>query len=293
MIDMTTQTCSYFTLFQCLSEVENCLVNAQAWKSDNVIAQKTFDKYYANRNFIHLFGDIIDCKVSLDSPDLVNEFLSNNGFPIQLNDILSNGRKIFIASILKLLCQWDWTAIGSPLYLDEQYAGIIFPSFMKFSICPLHPDEPIACVPLLNGDTLYIQQSCHDDTEDPWQHAYNAHDFLWRRCDEYDGLHVPSLSIEHEVDISYLLGSRIEFEHDGIAEIVQALHYDKFCMNECGVKLESATALGVAVSGYMPPSREFKPMFVVDKPFYLWINREDITYFAGYFDKDSWVLYEH
>ncbi len=98
----------------------------------------------------------------------------------------------------------------------------------------------------------------------------------------------PMIEYNEVVDISWIRGMAARVP-DGLPwYISQALQQTKFRMNEIGVKVESAVAMGMRL-GYCPGPPP-KPDLIIDKPFLLWISRPGMSHplFIGYFVEKDW-----
>ncbi len=92
----------------------------------------------------------------------------------------------------------------------------------------------------------------------------------------------PMVDLDQQVDIGWLLGMQLRPEF----EISQALQLTKLKLNEKGAHVRSAVAIGVERCA-IPRMHQ---LVIIDKPFYLWIERPGLTHpiFAGYITEADW-----
>lgn len=98
----------------------------------------------------------------------------------------------------------------------------------------------------------------------------------------FGGLQFPMVNIQQKVDISWL--TDMSYDTSKIKEALQETHFQ---MNEKGAAAQSAATVAL-VTCIAPP----KPLFTIDKPFYLWIERPgmSIPLFTAYIDQSDWKM---
>lgn len=103
------------------------------------------------------------------------------------------------------------------------------------------------------------------------------------RNDDYAGVVFPSVDLDQQADISWLVGLKTQGEL-GPATLRQALQKTKFQMDEAGFLAESEVR--IEYLGSKPPSR----LYQIDQPFVCWVQRNDIPIplFAAYIDYPHW-----
>lgn len=99
---------------------------------------------------------------------------------------------------------------------------------------------------------------------------------------DYSGIIFPMVDINQNVDIGWLCGLT---DSSRSWSIVQALQQTRFQMNEKGAAAQSAVAIHATYRSLSLP----KPVFEIDGPFYLWIERPGMSMplFTAYVDLDD------
>ncbi len=230
---------------------------------------------------------------------VVNTFLHDNNFNIQLDD-LKNTYAFYVASILKVVLEWENVGTRTTLTVDgKDYPAVHFDKeddqqFKIFNVLndPSSSDQAnqILEITAKNGDVVYMMQdhrnclpltgfSLLDVITNIWQKNITEehHDYSYQQAI------FPMVDIDQEVNISWLK----DMEACDVYKIVQALQQTKFQMNEKGAKVESAVAISFVDACYRP---EPPKVFTVNDAFYLWIVRPGMKtpIFAAYIDKDAW-----
>ena len=89
--------------------------------------------------------------------------------------------------------------------------------------------------------------------------------------DDYDTVTFPMVDLACREDLSWLLGLELGDSSGQQWTVSQALQQTRFQMNEVGARVRSASAM--AVMGAAMDKRDL----VIDRPFYLWIERPGVT----------------
>jgi len=256
-----------------------CIDGFQKWEWVND-KQKEFLLEYARKR--HLLSDFSDEELfglTAYSAAEVNAFLAEHGFDIVLQDhshVLANEPPgsivIYIASILKLVFEWD----GIEITIKDKYQGTYLSKNLSFFVSSKH-DQPIVQIKS-GGDDIYItkaEPSLLSELDDLPLHV----------CDVFDRVEFPSIEYDKVIDVSWMVD--MNSPHD-MVRVLEAVQQDKFSMNHKGVKIESAAAVAILASGCATPF--FKPVVLtIDEPFVFWARRNGETYFKAYFAQDSWV----
>ena len=225
----------------------------------------------------------------------INSWLKTNGFNIQL-DPFQNPTDFGAASMMDVAVKWieagTQTQVCGPskvsydavsLTLKSRSNPIIFNFDNK-----VYPN-PIARIVTKNSDVVHMtiaDEAC--EGMDLIAKVSKLEEV--KKQSHEDKVIFPMIDIDDQPNISWL--ERMFFDGvsaiDGIPgqmEIKQALQQTRFKMNHEGARVKSAAAVGM-----MRCLSIEEPPMVIDKPFYLWITRKNISipYFAAYFDVDSW-----
>ena len=101
----------------------------------------------------------------------------------------------------------------------------------------------------------------------------------------YDSLVFPMIDLNQQVDISWLGGLKTTDEAGRVWEISQAKQQTKFKMNELGARVKSAVAVAIRCLSIARNNP-----IIIDKPFFLWIQRQGLSYplLYSYLDYECW-----
>lgn len=235
-------------------------------------------------------GEELMVMVDPDS-SVINAWLSDHGFDISLGPT-GGFPDLAIASILKVLTQW-----AEPGVTDYRFAGAVsYEAFslltqkngIKFTRCPQFY-ERVVSIPTANGDVVHLMMASEppQPNDNPFFlleqvakiEAYQtpSEEFT----PNYTSVVVPKVSLNCQPDVNWLAGAWINN-----ARLAQAVNQVVFKMDEKGVEVKSAAAIGV--SGSLSFGHK---SYVIDRPFYCWITRLGCSapYFAAYLDEDCWT----
>ena len=103
---------------------------------------------------------------------------------------------------------------------------------------------------------------------------------------EYSGILFPMVTMNHRVDINWVTNLQFGTEKHLFYRLAKAVQITRFTMNEKGARAES----GVALDIWPKCAHEPKPLYSINAPFYLWIERPGMTLplFAAYIDPIDW-----
>lgn len=227
----------------------------------------------------------------------LNAILAREGFKIKLNPFQRG--EVGTVSILKVLVEWLVTGTKYPIFTRDgkQYPGVRVPSHGTvqgvhrplFTVLTVHNHRnPIACVETKSGDKVFMTIA---DAPKEGFALVDAIDGLRSGCgksvEKFMRLRFPMIDLDQEVDITSLIGMHTEDEAGVPWDITQALQQTKLRMDEVGAKVESAVAIGATMRGMVPPP---PPEFVIDEPFFFWIERLGMTMpiLYAYLAEDTW-----
>jgi len=228
---------------------------------------------------------------STDANEL-NAILKKEGFAIELEQFGQDG--FGVVSILDVLVKWLEKGKKSTIDADgKQYDAVkMHEGFIVYS-SPHHP-YPLLCVSTKSGDQVWM--TIADEPLPGFRLLEKINDIKKDiQLVHYDDVKFPMIDYDQENDISWLLGLKLLSTY----RISQARQQTKFKMNEEGAHVKSAVALGFEKCCI----RQISKHLVIDKPFYLWIERPTVVFdqqikrvapnlpfpiLAGYFDTDCW-----
>lgn len=280
-------------IMSALVKVEDVLGKDRIWHARNQEQKEFLVEFFSKRSELAKFSEReLRSWVSFVADEL-NAILKTEGFDIRLDEFEEG--EFGVVSILDILVEWLAAGTKFPIRTESQeYAGVkMMPSaeidsqparcFMSYE-SKKHP-YPVALVLTKSGDRVYMTVA---DEE--------LKDFsLVRRIDmirsslesggRYEYLLFPMVDLNHEPDVSWLLKMCTIDEGGQAREISQAKQQTKFKMNQFGARVKSAVAIGIGITSVQ---REMP--LVIDKPFFLWIEREGATIpvLYAYLDYEEW-----
>lgn len=224
---------------------------------------------------------------STDAHEL-NAILKKEGFAIQLEPFGQDG--FGVVSILDVMIKWLTKGEKSTIKVDgKHYDAVTLNSGIVY-LSPNYP-YPLLCILAQGGDSVWM--TIADEPSEGFALLKKIENIKQNiQAEYYDDATFPMIDYDQENDISWLLGLKLLNTY----RIAQALQQTKFKMNEEGAHVKSAVALGIERCCISKVSKHL----VIDKPFYLWIERLDpkcdptiekslpLPIFAGYFDTDCW-----
>lgn len=291
-----SKTMTVAPIMGALLKSEEILGKGRVWHGINPSQYIFLEQFFTQRAALAKFSDKeLLSWVSWIAEEL-NKILKDEGFDIQIGDFAYD--EFGVVSILDVLVEWlapgqvDFILSGSAkypavkmeprAYVDGK-PEILFEALNSY----LHPHS-VAVVKTQSDDKVYMTVA-----EKP------AADFdLTNKIDEirdslhegpdYDWLKFPMVDLNHQIDIGWLKGMWTTTTRKNIGQkaiISQALQQTKFKMNQFGARVKSAVAIGVRTV-----SIRIEQGFIINKPFFLWIEREGATIpvMYAYIDREDW-----
>ena len=285
-LKMATHTFTPHPIFAALLKAGNELGGVQ-WQSESEMQRYFLSKlYYPHLSEIEQFSDTELRSWVSEVADELNKILSTEGFDIQLDELQNN--EIGVVAILNLLI--EWLERGAPVSIRNSngvYPGVKIQqeridghdTFIPYYNS--HYSHPIAMISAKNGDTVWMTVADKEIAGfELFKHIEQIRNNLFV-YPEQTFVHFPMIDLDHQSDISWLIG----LPHTGDGHITQAMQQTKFKMNERGAHLKSAVAIAT-LRGMIPRASEI----IIDKPFYLWIERPNVKLpiICAYMDYDVW-----
>jgi len=285
-----SKTAVTYPIVAALVAAERFLGPDRKWKPTNRKPTSGQQKRFLEQFFNICRADNIPEIRSIASANIeeVNKFLADNGFSIRLSPLPSGS--FGAASILDLLIEWIEKGEKTKVRTDDRkkFPGVrIKGENVSFYTIPGHK-EPIACLKTKSGDRVFMTMlNQSPEGFDLVKKAEKLSDFdkCWEDVDEYDGIVFPMVDLNQTVDISWLEGLGTIDEKNVFWYIAQALQQTKVRMNEIGVRVQSAVAVGL-MKGVMP----HRPDLIINRPFLMWIERPGLEkpLFVGYITEEDW-----
>lgn len=280
---LRSQSICFVPISRCLVEIENVIKPTKVWDPANTAQSRFLQLYYSGLRDQSRDLPEVNSIASVDAK-VVNEFLRDQGFEIRVHSVRqeSYDRHIYTASAFKLRLQWLKPGRVTAV-CDGAYPAVRIEESIQF-FRSTHASNTVVAIPTMNNDTVYMTILDNPPTE------FELLDRVVRISNslvadfEFEGVVFPMINYDEEIDISWMAGMTTE---SMIVPwiIEQALQQTKFRMNEIGVKVESAAAIGMITCRINQ-----KPKLIIDRPFLLWICRPGMKYpiFIGHFTEANW-----
>lgn len=216
--------------------------------------------------------------------DKLNKILRDENFQIQLQPFKPG--EFGVVSILDVLVNWlvkgrvDKLLVGgrnvpavkmNPMMETEDGRGV---SMWQACASSQH-NNPIARVNTKTGDKVYmtVADREYQDFALIGRIEEIRSDVQPSSYEHYDWLKFPMVDLNHQPNISWLLNMWTTLDSGNRAFISQALQQTKFKMNEHGARVKSAVAISVMITSVW---RELG--LEIDAPFFLWIERDGLSF---------------
>ncbi|HYL97695.1 MAG TPA: hypothetical protein VEZ90_01985, partial [Blastocatellia bacterium] len=150
-----------------------------------------------------------------------------------------------------------------------------------------HPDHkyPIAELATKSGDRVYM--TAFDIELEGSELAAVAESLAQGLVSnsEYKGIVFPMVSLDHRVDVSWVIGLETHGSDGQSFWVDRAVQQTRFRMNEFGARAQSAFA--AAVAGCTPQG---PGPYTLNQPFLIWIERTVLSkaLFVGHIGTDDW-----
>jgi hypothetical protein len=281
-----SQSTCIHPILGCLLIAEKDILGEGKWLAINTLQKEFLDICYEVAK-----GDVarlpeLESIASWDV-SVINKFLSDKGFDIQLDPIDKN--TFAVASVLKVIVQW--VEKGQRIKLSHGDGGGRKSDGVKLEdekcgyFVSQHHNHPIAMLSTKSHDQVYLT-ICDEpmDGLELLKHVEKIRESM-TITNQFDGVEFPMIDYNEQIDISWLIG--MLFDGKDPWKITQALQQTKLKMNEVGAKVESAVAMCMLKCCSFEP---VKPPLVINKPFLIWFERNGIKlpYFAGYMSESDW-----
>ena len=298
-LEINTGTQVVLPILGCLQSAEEFLAKNEGWEKTkrqvnwtpaNEDQYQFLKRFLAAKAVVNALGKNLRRKADR-SVDVINAWLKENGFDIQLSPEL-DPRTFAVASILDVLVEWVQEGKITSIYNAKgTFPAVTLKSgdednMVKFLDRNLHP-FPIAGIRTKSGDLvrMSVLDFMPSDTfaiSDKVEQLRNV--TIRERMGHCDGVIFPMIDYNRMVDIGWIKGMQTGPQDDDYY-IGQALQQTKFRMNEKGARAESAVAMKL-----FKHSATEDNWIHIDKPFIMWIERPGISVplFAGVFAEDVW-----
>ena len=295
---MKTETQVILPILGCLKAAEEYL-QGEVWQQDkdrkpiwtpvNDQQKEFLEDFMRYAGLVDSLGDNLKRKAHC-SVEVINAWLKENGFDIQLSPPPPGSRTFAVASILDVLVEWIEKGSKTTIHsadTHEEFRAVKLKKGNGVSACEAkgHPN-PVVSIRTKSSDTVCMTV-LDRMPEGTFGVAKKVEELrsAQREWIPSDGVVFPMVDYDSQVDISWIVNMRTGDRPDDF-RIEEAIQQTKFRMNEQGARAESAAAMTFRCLSIGGPDKTI----YIDRPFMLWIEREGIVapLFTGVFAEDSW-----
>jgi len=293
---MATKTWTWWPIVAVLVKIEDMLGTNRTWTAVNARQEDFLKDFFAKcrgelGKLAEQLTSVVDTAVGP-----VNKFLADRGFDIQLED--QGPRSLYAASVFDLLLDWlapgkkiDWRAQDGFAFDAVKLKSLGQATFNPvYMLGDTYSNEAVQ-ITASNGDVVHLIKDRRGSSGRNILGVAIAQHGLTVKSESgnkrYEEIIFPMVTLDQQVDISWLQGLHTCTDNLDFYEIAQALQQTKVRMNHLGVRVESAVAVSVR---FMALATEPPTRFVIDEPFWLVIERPGVKQplFVGFMDRDCW-----
>lgn len=273
-----TRTVVFPPVAQCLFELEK-VFKTDIWVLVSDIQKQFIQDIYPGAKGL---AQKVPMKTKVsDKANIINQFLEENGFQIQLNPFQKD--EIGVAAIMKVALEWKKEGVN---YIRQGYPTVSLGSnfsFMRWN------DLDVVCPQTKNDDEVYMVMVSSNDIPKADVDLYLLGTKMLKELKEqprnYDQVSFPMVKVDQTINLEWIVKMQLHSSDPTFMPkyISQAIQQNKLAIDEKGVKVESAAAMGMRALSY----HEIKE-FIIDKPFLLVIARNNVPILVGWIEQDSW-----
>jgi hypothetical protein len=243
------------------------------------------------RRFLEIFETVrnevegipeIEATASFVAENL-NEFLRAHGFSIQLQPFAPT--EFGVAAVFQLVLAWFKTGKAHTIArADEKtFPGVLMEQDVPAFTVPGH-ENPVISLPTKTADTVYLTMI--EKPADEFAMIATARQFIATRQQAgRTQVLFPMVDLDQKVELAWLKGMWTMPQRGPQLQVTQALRQTRVKMNEEGVRIKEAAAVGIAFAAVFIPRRH-----VIDRPFLMWVERPGLSLplFVGYITEEDW-----
>jgi len=291
---MSSKTMVMAPINKAIDKLEEYLGLIGKWEHTNELQKHYIYNLLCRREELRHYSDVeLRAWASKIAAEL-NRILADEGFDIRLDDFGPD--ECGVVTILDVIVNWIVKGKVDKL----TYGGMTYPAVKmkptaevdgrnKLIFASQNSSShahPIAKIPTESGDVVYMTIADKPLADfELMGRIDNIHQSSMQGG-MYDWLKFPMVDLNHETDISWLIGMNTRDKSGDPWIISQAKQQTKFKMNQYGARVKSAVAVSVVKACVSVEEHGL----LIDKPFYLWIERPSVitpTVYA-YIDVPDW-----
>lgn len=280
-----------------LVKSEDMLGKDRIWRAINKSQDEFLAKFFSKRNELVAFSENeLKSWASLIASEL-NAILEKEGFNIKLDDFEEG--EFGVVSILDILVEWLKEGMKTRVLLDDkEYPAVRLDRVAEINNVPTKLFSafelakypfPIASVATKSRDKVWMTIADNAlESLELISRIENLRTLINKHPTKTNFGHLifPMIDLNQKVDIGWLKGMQTFSETGKNFEVSQALQQTKFKMNQFGARVKSAVAITLRKTTSVMPIKNM----VIDKPFYLWVERNGVSYpvMYAYIDTADW-----
>jgi hypothetical protein len=287
--DLTDKTSTIVTypIAAALRAAEEFIIDSSGWNPIKVIQRDFLERFYTPcREEIPTIKEIKS--VAHYDAEVINEWLKENDFDIQLNPFDESG--FGTASMLDLLGLWLVKGKQASVVTDEgsTYPGVRMSGGLTFYTVGGSSDLVVA---LETGDQDVVYMMMAEKVPSGFAMVSYVEEISQNMTPitpDYEGLIFPMIDLNEEGPLEWLLNMQLMIPQDRFPFyfIQQALQQTKLKMNQEGFRVKSAAAVAMMLGAALPEH----PPYIINQPFIMWIMRPGLSrpLFVAYLNTDVW-----
>jgi hypothetical protein len=281
-----TRSITTYTLARALIAAEEFMGGNCGWNGTNGVQEDFLTNFFLPNEALSI--EEIETKASQAAAEL-NKFLKENGFDIELEELGPN--EFGAVSILDQLVYWLEKGEKVPIYTDQsEYPGVQLKKGVSAHEVPGH-NYPVVSIETKNKEEnqgagkAIVHMTILDDPPSGFDlisktmGLKNGGQFV--SCDE---VQFPMIDLNLQGELDWVVGMATQATNGQDWSISKGIQQTKFRMDEVGARVQDAVAITLERCCSM------SSRIVIDKPFLLWITKEDLLYptFTAFLDTDVW-----
>ena len=195
--------------------------------------------------------------------EVLNAFLRKHGFSIELEAFAPD--EFGVAAVFEVVLAWLETGKAHTIVRSDgkTYPGVLMEHDMPAFTVPGH-ENPIISLPTKAADLVYLTMI--EKPADKCAMIVTARQCMaTRQQARTTQVLFPMVDLDLKVALEWLKGMWTLPQSGPQLKVTQALRQTKVKMNEEGVRIEEAAAVGIAFAAVVLPHRH-----VIDRPFLMW-----------------------
>jgi hypothetical protein len=215
--------------------------------------------------------------------EVLNAFLRAHGFSLELEPFAPD--EFGVAAVFEVVLAWLENGKAHTIVRADgkTYPGVLLEHDMPAFTVPGH-ENPVIRLPTKTADSVYLTMI--EKPADEFAMIATARQVMATRQQAgTTQVLFPMVDLDVKVALEWLKGMWTLPQSGPRLKVTQALRQTKVKMNEEGVRIEEAAAVGIAFAAVFLPHRH-----VIDRPFLLWVERPGLSLplFVGYMTEEDW-----